>query len=58
MVAVAFDETGATRILIRATDGIGKSAFHTSHQALPFPAGTGRHTPPVNPSSTKIEETR
>jgi adenylate kinase family enzyme len=42
MIATSPDEPRTTRILIRGTDGVGKSTFAASIQALPLPASTGR----------------
>ena len=44
MIAASPDEPRTTRILIRGTDGVGKSTFTASIGALPFPAATGRAT--------------
>jgi Mg-chelatase subunit ChlI len=42
MIAASVDEPRTTRILIRGTDGVGKSTFAASIQALPVPAATAR----------------
>ena len=58
MVAASIDEMGAPRILIRGTDGVGKSALDASVQALPFPAAARRRRPTVGPLSANTEEVR
>ena len=58
MVAASIDEMGTARILIRGTDGVGKSALDASVQALPFTAATRRRRPTVDPLSANTEEAR
>jgi len=58
MVATSIDEMGASRILIRGTDGVGKSAFNASARPLPFSAASRRLKPTVGPVTLNKEEAR
>jgi len=58
MDAAPIDEMRAPRILIRGTDGVGKSALDASAQPLLFPAATRRRRPTVVPLSATTEESR
>ena len=58
MVAASIEEMDAPRVLIRATDGLGKSAFDASVQALPLPAATRRRGPTGGPLSASTKEAR
>ncbi len=58
MAAASIDEMGATRILIRGTDGVGKSAFNASARPLPFSAASRRLAPTVGPVTLAKEDAR
>ena len=58
MDAAPIDEMRAPRILIRGTDGVGKSALDASAQPLLFPDSTRRVRPSVSPLSANMEESR
>jgi hypothetical protein len=58
MVAAPIDAKRGPRILIRGTDGVGKSALDASAQPLLFPAATRRLRPTASPLSANTEESR
>ena len=56
MVASSIDRTGAARIRIRGTDGVGKTAFNSPASAMQLPKAIGRDDPTVSPTPANIVE--